>query len=196
MPQEESIYYNKQLFEQVALPQKGSIETQFETCTFKNCDLTAVDFSGCDFIKCIFDGCNLSMVKFGHIGFDQVQFNNCKMVGVDFSNTKDFLFSVNFTNSILDYSAFMKKKNRKSHFNNCSLKGTDFSEADLTSAIFEHCDLSAAVFMRSNLTDANFVTAFNFTIDPEKNLLRKAKFSTDGLAGLLTNYGIVVDDNS
>jgi fluoroquinolone resistance protein len=192
---EESIYYADQLFEQGAFPQTGHLETQFNGCTFKNFDLTEVDFTGCDFVKSTFDTCNLSMVKFGHVGFDQVQFNNCKLIGVDFSNTKDFLFNVNFANSILDYAAFMKKKNRKGYFNNCSLKGTDFSEADLTSAIFERCDLNAAVFMRSTLTSANFVTAYNFTIDPEKNLLRKAKFSTDGLAGLLTNYGIVVEDN-
>ena len=89
----------------------------------------------------------------------------------------------------------MKKKNRKAKFINCSLKGTDFSEADLTSVIFEKCDLSTAVFMRSTLSGANFVSSYNFTIDPEKNLLRKAKFSVDGLAGLLENYGIIVEEN-
>jgi uncharacterized protein YjbI with pentapeptide repeats len=192
---EENLYYVNQVFEKVPLPPKGLLETQFDECTFINCDFTETDFSQCDFIKCTFDGCNLSMVKFGPIGFDKVQFTNCKMIGVDFSNTKDFLFAVDFTNCILDYAAFMKKKNRKSHFNNCSLKGTDFSEADLTSAVFERCDLSAAVFMRSILNSANFTSAIKFTIDPEKNLLRKAKFSADGLAGLLTNYGIVVEES-
>ena len=194
MQVQESFYYVNQVFDKTSLPQTGTIDTQFDSCTFKNCDFTATDFFGCDFAKCTFEHCNLSMVKFGHIGFDNVLFDGCKMIGVDFSHTKDFLFSVNFSNCILDYAAFMKKKNRKANFNNCSLKGTDFSEADLTSAVFQKCDLSAAVFMRSILSSANFVSAYNFTIDPEKNQLRKAKFSTDGLIGLLANYGIIVEE--
>ena len=195
MKLQENLNYINQVFNKTLMPQTGTIDTQFDGCTFKNCDLTQADFFGCDFIKCTFEHCNLSMVKFGHSGFDKVHFDGCKMIGVDFSHTKDFLFSIDFSNCILDYAAFMKKKNRKAKFSNCSLKGTDFSEADLTSAIFEKCDLSTAVFMRSTLSSANFVSSYNFTIDPEKNLLRKAKFSVDGLSGLLENYGIIVEEN-
>lgn len=195
MELQENLYYINQVFDKTSIPPTGTIDTQFESCTFKNCDLTQADFFGCDFIKCTFEHCNLSMVKFGHSGFDKVHFDGCKMIGVDFSHTKDFLFSIDFSNCILDYAAFMKKKNRKAKFSNCSLKGTDFSEADLTSAIFEKCDLNTAVFMRSTLSSANFVSSYNFTIDPEKNLLRKAKFSLDGLPGLLENYGIIVEEN-
>lgn len=192
MPAEQSLDHISQVFEKITVLPTGSRDTLFDDCTFKNCDLTAASFYGCNFVKCTFENCNLSMVKFAHLGLDSILFVDCKMVGVDFSNTKDFLFSVDFTNCILDYAAFMKKKNRKAKFVNCSLKGTDFSEADLTDAKFENCDLSAAVFMRSTLNGANFVSSFNFTIDPEKNALRKAKFSTTGLAGLLENYGIIV----
>lgn len=195
MSREESLYYKDQVFEKIALPQTGSIDTQFENCTFQNCDFTEADFFGCDFLKCTFKQCNLSMVKFGHIGFDKVQFDECKMIGADFSHTKDFLFSVDFSNCILDYAAFMKKKNRKAKFVNCSLKGADFSEADLTSSIFEKCDLGTTVFMRSILNSVNFASSCNFNIDPEKNILRKAKFSLDGLPGLLANYGIIVEES-
>jgi uncharacterized protein YjbI with pentapeptide repeats len=195
MPPQESILYANQIFDKVELPLKGTLETHFEDCTFLNCDFTETDFSTCDFAKCTFDSCNFSMVKFPVIGLDEIQFHQCKMIGVDFSYTKDFLFAVSFSNCVLDYAAFMKKKNRKSCFNNCSLKGADFSEADFTSAVFERCDFTAAVFMRTILVGANFVSAYNFTIDPEKNQLRKALFSPEGLVGLLQNYGIVVQDN-
>lgn len=194
MQPEETLYYHNKQFLKTTLPITGTIDTQFDDCTFTNCDFTDADFFGCDFINCTFTDCNLSMVKFGHNGFDKVEFINCKLVGVDFTQTKDFLFSINFTNCLLDYAAFMKKKNRKAHFTNCSLKGTDFSEADLTSAVFDRCDLSAAVFMRTTLNSANFVSSYHFTIDPEKNQLRKAKFAAEGLAGLLTNYGIIVEE--
>lgn len=194
MPAEDNIYHVNKVFDKVSILPKGLKETQFDKCTFKNCDFTDANFLGCDFIKCTFDNCNLSMVKFGHIGFDQVEFVNCKMVGVDFSHTKDFLFGVNFTNCILDYAAFMKKKNKKGHFKDCSLKGADFSEADLTGAKFENCDLNAAVFMKTNLNSANFTSSYNFIIDPEKNQVKKAKFSSAGLIGLLVNYGIIVEN--
>jgi len=190
------MYYVDQVFEKDQFPAIGSAATQFEECTFKNCDFTAIDFYKSDFTKCTFEQCNLSMVKFGNIGFDQVQFTDCKMVGADFSPTKDFLFGVDFTNCILDYATFMKKKNKKAKFKNCSLKGTDFSEADLTSVSFENCDFNAAVFSNTILNGADFTSSYNFTIDPTRNPMRKAKFSPDGLAGLLTNYGIIVDSNS
>ena len=192
MPTEESKDHFNQVFKKITSLPTGTRNTIFEACTFKNCDLTEANFYGCDFVKCTFDNCNLSMVKFAKIGLDNINFIDCKMVGADFSNTKDFLFGVNFANCILDYATFMKKKNRKAKFESCSLKGADFSEADLTDSKFIKCDLSAAVFMRSVLNGVNFSSAFNYTIDPEKNNLRKAKFSTTGLAGLLENYGIIV----
>lgn len=195
MSAQESLYYVNQVFEKDEVLTIATVETQFDACVFKNLDFTTTNFLGCDFTNCTFDNCNFSMVKFGPIGLDKVFFLNCKMIGADFTHAKDFLFAANFTNCILDYAAFMKKKNRKCHFNNCSLKGADFSEADLTGAQFERCNLSAAVFMRSILNGANFVSSFNFTIDPEKNMLRKAKFTADGLVGLLTNYGIIVAEN-
>ncbi len=194
MQAEESIYYANQHFEK-SFPIKGTKDSQFEDCSFKNCDLTAVNFLGCDFSNTTFEGCNFSMIKLGYIGLDKVHFIGCKMVGSDFSNVKDFLFNARFTECILDYAAFMKKKNRKGRFDKCSLKGADFSEADLTEATFNQCDLSSTVFMNTVLNGANFSTAFNYTIDPDRNALKKAKFSADGLAGLLAKYGIIVTGN-
>lgn len=194
MQGQESIYYTDQHFEK-SFPIKGTKDTQFEDCTFRNFDFTGINLAGINFTTTTFEDCNFSMIKFANVGLDNVHFVGCKMVGTDFSAVKDFLFSANFSTCILDYAAFMKKKNRKSKFVNCSLKGTDFSEADLSESIFDRCDLNNAVFVNSTLTGVNFTTAFNFTIDPERNLLRKAKFSTDGLAGLLTTYGIIVAEN-
>lgn len=190
-----TIHYTDQVYDKLDLPQLGSRETHFDNCIFRNNDFTDADFYGCDFVNCTFDACNLSMVKFVKNGFDKVQFTNCKMVGVDFSNAKDFLFGVDFDNCILDYAAFMKKKNKKAKFVACSLKGTDFSEADLSMSVFTKCDLNTAVFMSTVLTGVNFSTAYNYTIDPERNQIRKAKFAVNGLPGLLANYGIIVEEN-
>lgn len=190
MTNTDELYHNQQTFSE--FPLKGNTETVFNDCVFESLDFASFDFSGCDFIKCVFKNCNLSMVKFGYIGFDDTYFENCKLLGADFTATKDFLFNVHFNNCIVDYAAFMKKKNKKSSFINCSLKGTDFSEADLSSANFSKCDLSGAVFMRTNLTQADFTEAYNYSIDPEQNQMRKARFGTEGLEGLLHKYGIIV----
>ena len=45
---------------------------------------------------------------------------------------------------------------------------------------------------RTNLSGADFSTAFNFDIDPEANTIKKAKFSSYGLQGLLTKYNLQI----
>jgi len=69
----------------------------------------------------------------------------------------------------------------------------DFSECDLTGAIFDECDLSRATFDRTTLVKVNFRTSYNFSIDPEINLLKKAKFSLTNISGLLDKYDIEID---
>jgi len=187
------LFYTDQLFEKTAFPHKPHIEAVFESCILKSCDFSGINFSGNDFIDTTFDTCNFSMARFNDTGLKNVTFKGCKLTGVNLSNCKDFLFSANFEDCILDYSSFHKKKNKKCRFINCSMKSTDLTEADLTESIFQNCDLQSAEFGRTVLTGANLTTAFNFTIDPEKNQLRKARFSTQGLAGLLANYGIIVE---
>lgn len=189
---QEEIYYDDRAFSQADFLEKGRRTTTFNNCVFKKCDFSEVDFRGCNFINCEFDGCNLSMMKFNHVGLDNVNFKNSKLVGADFSVAKDFLFSVNFADCVLDYSTFARKKNRKAKFVSCSLKGTDFTETDLTLASFKQCNLSGAVFMRTVLAQANLSEAYNFSIDPEQNNVRKALFSSSGLSGLLHKYDIVV----
>lgn len=189
---QEEIYYDDRVFSEADVLEKGRRITHFNSCIFKKCNFSEVDFRNCNFNNCEFDGCNLSMVKFNDAVLDNVNFKNSKLVGTDFSSAKDFLFSVNFTACILDYSTFVKKKNKKAKFVDCSLKGTDFAEADLTLALFRRCNLNGAVFMRTILVQTNFSEAYNFSIDPEQNNVKKALFSSSGLPGLLHKYDIVV----
>lgn len=69
----------------------------------------------------------------------------------------------------------------------------DFAESDLTNATFDNCDLTLAVFDRTVLEKVNFLTSYNYSIDPENNRLKKAKFSMNGLAGLLGKYDIEIE---
>lgn len=52
----------------------------------------------------------------------------------------------------------------------------DFSETDLSAALFDKCDLSNALFETTLLEKADFRTSYNYSLDPEKNKIKKRNF--------------------
>ena len=165
----------------------------FENCKFISCDLSYADLSGMVFIDCYFEVCNLSLVRLSDTGLQNIQFKDCKLTGADFSKSRDFLFEGNFNNCILDNAIFYKKKNKGAKFTDCSMVETDFTEADLTDVQFNNCNLNRAFFNRTTLKNADFRTSYNFIIDPDINILKKARFSVHGLPGLLAKYDIRIE---
>jgi uncharacterized protein YjbI with pentapeptide repeats len=69
----------------------------------------------------------------------------------------------------------------------------DFTESDLTNAYFDNCDLKKAIFEKTILEKSDFKSTFGFSIDPEKNRLKKAKFSKENIIGLLQHHNIIVE---
>jgi uncharacterized protein YjbI with pentapeptide repeats len=165
---------------------------EFNNCTFKKCDFSNSNFDNNKFIDCVFDGCNLSLIKLPKTTLSSVEFKNCKMLGVNFTECIDFLFSVGFDGCILDYSSFMLKKMLKTKFSKCSLKEVTFTQANLAGSIFDDCDLNGAIFNRTDVSSASFVTSYNYDIDPEINLVKKAAFSAQGIHGLLSKYQLKI----
>ncbi|HTL09593.1 MAG TPA: pentapeptide repeat-containing protein, partial [Chitinophagaceae bacterium] len=92
-----------------------------------------------------------------------------------------------------DYASFFQKKMKKAIFTNCQMRETDFTETDLSAAVFNGCDLRNAVFMLTKLEKTDFRKAINYVLDPEKNLLKKTRFSFAGLPGLLAKYDIEIE---
>lgn len=164
----------------------------FERCTFTGCDFTQCDFLGVAFTDCIFISCNFSDAKINYVAFRDALFTDCKFTAVNFSMVDPLLFSVEFKDCILDYSKFYTLKIKGTVFSNCSLTAVDFMNADLTGVIFDNCNLHKAVFIDTIANNADFSTSYNFSMDPEKNKLKKAKFSETGLKGLLEKYDIIV----
>ena len=78
------------------------------------------------------------------------------------------------------------------NFKNCQLHEVDFTETDLTQASFQESDLTNTLFDHSNLENADFRLASNYTIDPDNNKIKKAKFLISGIPGLLVKYGIEI----
>lgn len=160
--------------------------TEFRSCTFN-------DITGIAFTDCLFSSCNLSNAQVGKAKAQDLNFRDCKLIGINFYQMLDFGFSLHFENCLLDYSSFDKKKMSKSTFKNCKLHGANFSKADLSKATLENCDLLDAIFSGTNLSGMDFTTNRNFIIDPEQNLIKKARFASHSLAGLLSKYEIIIE---
>jgi hypothetical protein len=53
--------------------------------------------------------------------------------------------------------------------------------------------LSGTIFNNTIIEQADFRTANNYSIDPENNRIKKARFSTQGISGLLDKYQIIIE---
>lgn len=165
----------------------------YENCSFINSDFSYADFSSITFVNCKFQGCNLTLVRLSDTGLQDIHFKDCKLSGADFGKSRDFLFEVNFEGCILDNAIFYKKKNKGAKFTDCSMIETDFTESDLTDVVFINCNLYRAFFNRTILKNADLRSSYNYTIDPDTNNIKKARFSVHGLPGLLAKYDIRID---
>lgn len=111
-------------------------------------------------------------------------------MGLHFENCNPFLLELDFENCLLNHSSFSKLKLKKTRFINCNLQEVDFTGCDLSQALLDQCDLNRTVFEGTILEKADLRTSFNYSIDPELNRMKKARFSINGVAGLLYKYDI------
>jgi fluoroquinolone resistance protein len=183
----------QQRFEKIDFSKDALVKADYEECSFVNCNFLNADLSHLNFSECEFTDCDLSNAKTTKTSLRDVKFRNCKMLGLHFEYCNAFLFAVNFDNCRLDLSCFYKMNLKKAVLKNCSLRETDLTEADLSGALLDNCDLALAVFENTILEKADLRSAFNYSIDPEKNRLKKAKFSKEGISGLLDAYDIVIE---
>lgn len=188
----EDLIHIQKTFEKVVFINKKVSNREFEDCVFKNCDFSNSDFSNNTFMDCEFINCNLSMTSLGGTSLKTVHFSNCKLLGIQFNHCVDFMFAVSFNDCILDYASFSNKKMPKTKFHSCSMKEVSFIGTHLSNSVFDNCNLDNAVFNDTELKEANFLTAYNYKIDPEFNPMRKAKFSMQGIPGLLDKYDIKI----
>lgn len=181
------------IFEDQVFEKKDVIEIgSYEGCSFIGCNLNNTDISARKFVNCVFEECDLSLAKVNHTFFQEVEFLNCKLLGIRFSECNTFGFSIRVAGGMLDHSLFYKLNVKNSSFEDVQLQEVDFTEADLSGIRFTNCNLIGAIFEYTNLEKCDFRTAYGFSIDPDKNKVKKAKFSIDGLPGLLDKYDIEI----
>jgi fluoroquinolone resistance protein len=167
--------------------------TLYEECGFAHCSFGNADFTGITFRNCTFESCDLSLARLRDTSFQEALFMRCKLLGLQFSDCRKLMLSVRFGECMLKLSSFNGLDLRNTTFEGCDLQEADFTGADLSGAVFGNSDLLRATFYRTNLESADFRTAFNYSIHPEENRLRKAKFTMPGVTGLLDSYGIDVE---
>jgi fluoroquinolone resistance protein len=167
---------------------------EYENCQFLNCQFTNADLSDMVFDGCTFTNCNMSMVKLVKTTLRDVVFINCKMLGVHFDHCNGFGLSFRFQDCVLDHSSFYQMKLKKLKAMNTQFHEVDLTGCDLTEAVFDNCDLMGAMFDYTVLERADMRTAYNYAIDPERNRIAKARFSLNGIAGLLGKYNIKIED--
>jgi uncharacterized protein YjbI with pentapeptide repeats len=143
-------------------------------------------------VDCTFTECDISNGKLLNTTLNDCRFTNCKLLGLHFEDCSDFLFSVGFDNCTLNFSSFYKRQMKKAVFKNTALREVDFTDTDLSGATFDNCDLAKALFENTNLEKADFRTAYDYSIDPERARIKKARFSIPGITGLLDKYDIVI----
>jgi uncharacterized protein YjbI with pentapeptide repeats len=182
------------IFDRIDFTENKMSVDEYENCRFLNCNFHEVILLNITFRECNFENCDFSLSQLKNTALNDCFFKGCKLLGVQFDECNPFLFSVRFENCMLNLAVFYKMKLKKMRFENCSLQETDFTETDLSFAVFENCDLNRAVFQHSNLENTDFRSAIRYSIDPEINRIKKAKFSRSGIDGLLDKYGIEVED--
>ncbi|HKK43661.1 MAG TPA: pentapeptide repeat-containing protein [Bacteroidales bacterium] len=186
-------FFDEEKFENLNFQTKGLSPGDYDNCSFINCDFTRTDLSVINFLECEFIQCNLSLAKLTDTIFQDVRFLSCKLTGLHFDDCNKVIFSVTFDNCSLDVCSFYKLKMKGTCFRNSKIAESDFEETDLSSAIFDTCDLTKSLFNHTNLEKTNFRTAFNYSIDPELNNIKKAMFSLHGITGLLDKYDIDIE---
>jgi fluoroquinolone resistance protein len=165
----------------------------YEECRFIGCDFSDSSIADIVFIDCEFNGCNFSLTKLTQTSFREVKFINCKLLGLHIEDCNVLTLSMTFESSSIELCSFIKLRLRNTGFSGCKIIESDFTESDLSGSVFSDCDLQRTIFRQTNLEKADFRNAFNYSIDPDLNRIKKAKFSSTGLKGLLDKYEIEIE---
>ncbi len=183
-------YFEGQTFSSLRQFPPAQEQAVFSSCVFRQSRLQGATLKSFSFEDCLFEDCDLSLADVRGTAFKQVRFERCKLEGINFFDCCRTVLSMRFAGCDLRCASFAGVALRKTEFIDCSLRETVFTKADLAGSSFVRCDLARAVFLHTNLEKTDFTTAYNFTLDPDANRLRKARFSVYGLPGLLEKYGI------
>jgi uncharacterized protein YjbI with pentapeptide repeats len=180
-------------FESIEL-RDGVVENRvFENCVFTRAHLSGSSFRRCRFVDCVFEECDLSNWQLAGAEMRAVTFKDCKMVGINWAHTGS-LVHLDWNSCVLSYGNFVGLDLRKSSMRKCVAREADFADANLSEMDLRGTDFGAARFANTNLTKADLRQAMNYSIRPDSNKIKKAKFSLPEATLLLYGLDIVLED--
>lgn len=191
--EDRQLHYTEQSFKSLNLTEKTISGKEFEKCRFQKCNFLQSVFIKCRFIDCVFSECMLSAVDFKSCILFETIFEQSKIMGIDWSKTEK-VRGLQFIKCDLNLSVFAFIKLSNLVIKDCIAKDVNFMEADCSGANFEGTDFDKSIFQHTNLSSANFKKAFNYAIDFNNNILKKAKFSLPEASSLLRGLDIVIED--
>ena len=170
---------------------KKVTEKEFYKCTFVNCNLTNMQFTDCRFENCVFDKCDLSLSKFINSEFIGVTLIESKLLGIDWTTFKSLL-QIKFNDCSLNHSVFYGLNLKNLELKDCTCHEMNFEKTNLTRAICTGTDFLGTRFNSTDISFADFSNAVNYSIDPNYNTIRKAKFSLPEVLTLLQCFDITI----
>lgn len=185
--------FSEHKFEGVEL-REGLVENRvFEGCAFSRSHLNGSLFRRCRFVDCIFESCDLSNWNLTGSEMRAVTFKDCKMVGINWVSANS-LVHLDWQACVLSYGNFVGLDLRKSSMRKCMAREADFADSNLSEMDLRGTDFAAARFANTNLTKADLRQAANYSIRPDSNKIKKAKFSLPEATLLLYGLDIVLED--
>lgn len=186
-------YCSDKFFDAQQVANSPLIAGTYEDCVFSGCNFQEAILTSFVFVDCKFESCNLSMVRVDGSVFRDVTFNECKLVGTDFESCNSFGFSIVFTRSVLNYASMQGMDLRNCKFSDCTMNGVNLSRAQMTGLKLNGCDFESAIFNQTILESADLRSSTNYSIRPEKNRLKNARFSMPEVLGLLNHCPIIIE---
>lgn len=168
-------------------------DVDFTGCTFTNCKFFETQLINSSIESTKFNVCDLSLLKIKRCTFSDVYFSESKLMGINWTELGGLTFGAKFKDCIMKDSVFVEMNLRDAKFTNCDLSDADFSDTSLVDSQFDGCDLKGARFNNTDLRGADLSKAINYSINPETNKIKKAKFSFQGALSLLEYLDIEVE---
>ena len=185
--------FSDQTFFSLNLKSQVVEERLFENCIFVSCNFGGASFKRCRFIDCTFQGCDLSNWQIHGSRLREIAFKDSKMVGIIWGNASA-ITHLNLERCVLDFSNFAGLDLRKSLIRECMAREVDFSDANLCEVDCRGTDFAGTRFANTNLLKADFRQALNYSIRPDGNKLKQAKFSLPEATLLLYGLDIVLEE--
>ena len=191
-------YYDEN-FKDVRLEPDQILTATFADCAFINCSFASAILRNCRFNNCVFKNCDLSLAKISGSSFPSTSFESSKLIGIDWTqgdwSKLRFGNLLGFSECVLNHSTFIGVDLSGIQIKDCIATGVDFREANLSKVAFGTTDLAESIFGNTNLSKADLRHARNYSIDPAKNNLERAKFSMPEAIALLYSMDIELDEN-